>query len=76
MPPRLPTLHADGQHARDLRPTARAGRLREGNAPLDVGPQPMYIGADLDAIADQLIEHYPASATVDGKKSPHAFSNH
>ena len=37
--------------------------LREGNAPLDVGPQPNYIGADLDAIADQLIEHYPASVT-------------
>ena len=32
--------------------------LREGNAPLDVGPQPMYIGDDLDAIADQLIERY------------------
>ena len=29
--------------------------LREGNAPLDVGPQPDYIGDDLDAIADQLI---------------------
>ena len=34
--------------------------LREGNAPLDVGPQPDYIGKDLDAIADQLIERYPA----------------
>ena len=33
--------------------------LREGNAPLDVGPQPNYIGDDLDAIADQLIERYP-----------------
>jgi len=33
--------------------------LREGNAPLDVGPQPDYIGQDLDAIADQLIERYP-----------------
>ena len=33
--------------------------LREGNAPLDVGPQPDYIGHDLDAIADQLIERYP-----------------
>jgi 2-haloacid dehalogenase len=32
--------------------------LREGNAPLDVGPQPDYIGKDLDAIADQLIEKY------------------
>jgi 2-haloacid dehalogenase len=29
--------------------------LREGNAPLGVGPQPNYIGKDLDAIADQLI---------------------
>ena len=50
--------------------------LREGNAPLDVGPQPMYIGADLEAIADQLIERYPASATADGKNSSRAFSNH
>ena len=33
--------------------------LREGNAPLRVGPQPDYIGADLDAIADQLIMQYP-----------------
>src|SRR3984885_7084928 len=32
--------------------------LREGNAPLDVGPQPNYIGKDLDAVADQLIERY------------------
>ncbi|MFD8507962.1 haloacid dehalogenase type II [Streptomyces sp. NPDC059687] len=32
--------------------------LREGNAPLDVGPQPDYIGQDLDAIADQLIERH------------------
>ena len=38
--------------------------LREGNAPLDVGPQPNYIGDDLDAIADQLIARYSASATV------------
>jgi len=29
--------------------------LREGNAPLGVGPQPDYIGKDLNAIADQLI---------------------
>jgi 2-haloacid dehalogenase len=29
--------------------------LREGNAQLDLGPQPNYIGADLNAIADQLI---------------------
>jgi 2-haloacid dehalogenase len=34
--------------------------LRTGNAPLDVGPQPDYIGPDLDAIADQLIERYKA----------------
>ena len=33
--------------------------LREGNAPLDVGPQPHYIGHDLHQIADQLIERYP-----------------
>jgi 2-haloacid dehalogenase len=37
--------------------------LREGNAPLDVGPQPDYLGKDLDAIADQLIERYPAAAS-------------
>jgi 2-haloacid dehalogenase len=36
--------------------------LREGNAPLGVGPQPDYIGQDLDAIADQLIEKYAARA--------------
>ena len=34
--------------------------LREGNAPLAVGPQPGYIGKDLDAVASQLIERYPA----------------
>jgi 2-haloacid dehalogenase len=34
--------------------------LREGNAPLDVGPQPTYIGKDLDAVADRLIERYGA----------------
>jgi 2-haloacid dehalogenase len=38
--------------------------LREGNAPLDVGPQPSYIGEDLDAVADQLIERYAAAANV------------
>jgi 2-haloacid dehalogenase len=37
--------------------------LREGNAPLDVGPQPTYVGEDLDGIADQLIERHLASAT-------------
>jgi 2-haloacid dehalogenase len=36
--------------------------LREGNAPLDVGPQPDWIGKDLDAIADQLIERYATGA--------------
>jgi 2-haloacid dehalogenase len=36
--------------------------LREGNAPLDVGPQPDYIGNDLGEIADQLIERYAAAA--------------
>jgi 2-haloacid dehalogenase len=30
--------------------------LREGNAPLGVGPQPDYIGENLDVIADQLIQ--------------------
>jgi 2-haloacid dehalogenase len=44
--------------------------LREGNAPLDVGPQPDYIGKDLDAIADQLIERFavrgPRRALGDG----------
>jgi 2-haloacid dehalogenase len=38
--------------------------LREGNAPLDVGPQPDYIGQDLDEVADQLIERYPAAANA------------
>jgi 2-haloacid dehalogenase len=32
--------------------------LRTGNAPLDVGPQPDYLGDDLDAIADQLIARF------------------
>ena len=36
--------------------------LREGNAPLDVGPQPDYIGKDLEVIAGQLIERYAAAA--------------
>jgi len=34
--------------------------LRAGNAPLPAGPQPTYVGNDLDEIADQLIERYPA----------------
>jgi 2-haloacid dehalogenase len=38
--------------------------LRVGNAPLDVGPQPDFIGQDLDAIADQLIERYPVTANA------------
>ena len=38
--------------------------LREGNAPLDVGPQPDYIGENLDVIADQLIERYATAANV------------
>jgi 2-haloacid dehalogenase len=40
--------------------------LRKDNAPLDVGPQPNYIGDDLDAVADQLIERYPAASMVAG----------
>jgi 2-haloacid dehalogenase len=32
--------------------------LREGNAPLDVGPQPDFVGKDLDAVATQLIERH------------------
>jgi 2-haloacid dehalogenase len=32
--------------------------LRRGNAPLDVGPQPDYIGKDLNAIAEQLIDKH------------------
>ena len=38
--------------------------LREGNAPLGVGPQPDYIGNDLEAIADQLIGRYAPAANV------------
>ena len=34
--------------------------LRPGNAPLDVGPQPNYVGDDLDAVADQLIDRMAA----------------
>jgi 2-haloacid dehalogenase len=29
--------------------------LRTGNAPLPVGPQPTYVGANLDVVADQII---------------------
>ena len=32
--------------------------LRPGNAPLDVGPQPQIVGADLSEIADKLIGRY------------------
>ena len=39
----------------------RAHPPRGQRPPLHVGPQPDYIGEDLDAIADQLIERYPAS---------------
>jgi 2-haloacid dehalogenase len=38
--------------------------LREGNAPLPVGPQPDYVGKDLDAIAGQLIERYAATVSA------------
>lgn len=38
--------------------------LREGNAPLDVGPQPNYIGEDLNAVAYQLIERYATAANI------------
>jgi 2-haloacid dehalogenase len=34
--------------------------LREGNAPLPVGPQQDFIGKDLDEVADKLIERYHA----------------
>jgi 2-haloacid dehalogenase len=37
--------------------------LRTGNAPLDIGPQPTYIGEDLHSLADQLIDRYPAGAS-------------
>jgi 2-haloacid dehalogenase len=36
--------------------------LRQGNAPLDVGPQPDYIGQNLDEIADQIIGKYHPDA--------------
>ncbi len=36
--------------------------LRRGNAPLDIGPQPDYIGQDLNVVADQLIEKYGSAA--------------
>ena len=46
--------------------------LREGNAPLDAGPQPDYAGRDLDAIADQLIERYPGPADQAAASTPAA----
>jgi 2-haloacid dehalogenase len=36
--------------------------LRQGNAPLDIGPQPNYVGDDLDALADQLIARIHAES--------------
>jgi 2-haloacid dehalogenase len=36
--------------------------LRPGNAPLDVGPEPDYIGKNLNEIADQLIDKYHPDA--------------
>jgi 2-haloacid dehalogenase len=36
--------------------------LRQGNAPLDVGPQPDYIGQNLDEIAEQIIGKYHPDA--------------
>jgi 2-haloacid dehalogenase len=36
--------------------------LRQGNAPLDVGPEPDYIGKDLGEIAEQLIRKYGSGA--------------
>ncbi|HEY3776007.1 MAG TPA: haloacid dehalogenase type II [Solirubrobacteraceae bacterium] len=33
--------------------------LRPGNGPLDVGPQPTYVGEDLHAVADQLMARWP-----------------
>ncbi len=57
LPDRVPRL---GHDRRSRRRLAGWAHLREGNAPLDVGPQPTYIGKDLDAIADQLIGRYGA----------------
>jgi 2-haloacid dehalogenase len=36
--------------------------LRQGNAPLGVGPEPDYLGEDLNVIADQLIYKYGSGA--------------
>jgi 2-haloacid dehalogenase len=35
--------------------------LRTGNAPLPVGPQPTYVGNDLDDVANQLIAAWPGA---------------
>lgn len=43
--------------------------VRAGNAPLDVGPQPNYIGDDLDAIADQLIARHQISSSATANPS-------
>jgi hypothetical protein len=43
---------------------ARASYRGVRTAPLDVGPQPTYIGNDLGAIAEQLIERYPAGTAA------------
>jgi hypothetical protein len=55
LPDREPRLG----HARRSRGRL-AGRTHpsRGQRPLDVGPQPNYIGTDPDVIADQLIERY------------------
>jgi 2-haloacid dehalogenase len=38
--------------------------LRHGNAPLNVGPQPDYVGDTLDVIADLLIARYPSETAA------------
>ena len=68
-PPRsrsIPATSAFASHVWDTLGAVAADRqaaliFREGNAPLDVGPQPDYIGKDLDVIAAQLIERYAAA---------------
>jgi isopentenyl diphosphate isomerase/L-lactate dehydrogenase-like FMN-dependent dehydrogenase len=40
------------------------GGIRRGPNCADAGPQPDYVGKDLDVIADRLIERYPAAANV------------
>jgi 2-haloacid dehalogenase len=48
--------------------------LREGNAPLDVGQQPNYIGPDLDAIADQLIDTHLGGDVVESATHRESFA--